>query len=174
MQTAFMQKGYLFIIAAVLTQGMQRVIHNGHRRVHVIKFQSVITPNEIKAKLYGPVDRCRHDSDMLSCSGLLQQLEQDSYNRYEEPMCLYGNPAYPLRVYLQETFANPTPEQPKYNKTMSQPRVAIERAFGNNSNFFAFLGFKGTSKLISVQLERCTLAVHSCKILEVAYIDVQL
>ena len=89
-------------------------------------------------------------------------------------MFLYGNPAYPLRVHLQENFANPTPEQPKYNKIMSQPRVAIERAFGNNFNFFAFLGFKGTSKLITVQLERCTLAVHSCKILEVAYIDVQL
>ena len=105
---------------------MQRVVYSGHKRVHTIKFQSVVKSDEIIANLHGPVEGCCHDSGMLAYSGLLQQLEKHSYNLYEEPMCLYGDPAYPLRVHLQRPFANPTPDQLIYNKTMSQSRVAAK------------------------------------------------
>ena len=47
-------------------QQMQRVLYNGHKRVHAIKFQSVVTPNGIIANLFGPVEGCRHDSGMLA------------------------------------------------------------------------------------------------------------
>ena len=43
-------------------QETQRVVYNGHKRVHAIKFQSVVTPNRIIANLYGPVEGCRHGS----------------------------------------------------------------------------------------------------------------
>ena len=86
---------------------------------------SLVTPNGITANLHGPFEGCRHDSGMLAYSGLLQQLEQ-LYNLYEEPMCLYGDPAYPLRVHLQVPFANPTPDHLKYNKAMSQSCVTVE------------------------------------------------
>ena len=86
---------------------------------------SLVTPNGITANLHGPFEGCRHDSGMLAYSGLLQQLEQ-LYNLYEEPMCLYGDPAYPLRVHLQIPFANPTPDHLKYNKAMSQSCVTVE------------------------------------------------
>ena len=33
----------------------QRVVYNGHKRVHALKFQSVIAPNGLIANLYGPV-----------------------------------------------------------------------------------------------------------------------
>lgn len=33
----------------------QRVVYNGHKRVHALKFQSVVLPNGIIANLYGPV-----------------------------------------------------------------------------------------------------------------------
>ena len=33
----------------------QRVMYNGHKRVHAIKFQSVVLPNGLIANLYGPV-----------------------------------------------------------------------------------------------------------------------
>ena len=90
-------------------QEMQRVVYNGYKRVNAIKFQSVGTPNGIIANLYGPVKGCRHDSGMLAYSGLLQQLEQHSYNLHQEPMCLYGDTTYLLRFHLQGPFANPTP-----------------------------------------------------------------
>ena len=35
----------------------QRLVYNGHKRVHALKFQSVSLPNGIIAKLYGPVGR---------------------------------------------------------------------------------------------------------------------
>jgi hypothetical protein len=35
----------------------QRVVYNGHKRVHALKFQSVALPNGIIANLYGPVGK---------------------------------------------------------------------------------------------------------------------
>ena len=35
----------------------QRVVYNGHKRVHAIKFQSVVAPNGLVANLYGPIGR---------------------------------------------------------------------------------------------------------------------
>ena len=54
----------------------QRVVYNGHKRVHAIKFQSVVAPNGMIANLFGPVEGRRHDSRMLAMSGLLEQLEE--------------------------------------------------------------------------------------------------
>ena len=97
--------------------------------------------------IYDPVEGCRHESGMLACSGLLQQLEQHSYNLYLEPMCLYGDLAYSLRLHLQEACANPTPDQLRYNKATSQLCVAVEWVFGDMSNFVAFLDFKKNIKI---------------------------
>ena len=57
-------------------------------------------------------------------------------------MCLYSDPAYLLRVHLQGLIAKPTPDQLRYNKAMSQSRVAVEWVFGAISYLFAFLDFK--------------------------------
>ena len=35
----------------------QRVMYNGHKRVHALKFQSVMAPNGLIANLYGPVGK---------------------------------------------------------------------------------------------------------------------
>ena len=43
----------------------QRILYNGHKRVHGIKFQSVVAPNGLIASLFGPVEGRRHDSGML-------------------------------------------------------------------------------------------------------------
>lgn len=37
----------------------QRTVYNGHKRVHAIKFQSVVAPNGLIANLYGPVGKIR-------------------------------------------------------------------------------------------------------------------
>ena len=33
----------------------QRILYNGHKRVHAIKFQSVVLPNGLIGNMYGPV-----------------------------------------------------------------------------------------------------------------------
>lgn len=35
----------------------QRIVYNGHKRVHSLKFQSVVLPNGIIANLYGPIGK---------------------------------------------------------------------------------------------------------------------
>ena len=35
----------------------QRILYNGHKRVHAIKFQSVTLPNGMIAQLFGPVGK---------------------------------------------------------------------------------------------------------------------
>ena len=42
----------------------QRVVYNGHKRVHSLKYQAVVTPNGLIANLYGPVEGKRHDAGM--------------------------------------------------------------------------------------------------------------
>ena len=36
----------------------QRIVYNGHKRVHALKFQSIAIPNGLIANLYGPVGKC--------------------------------------------------------------------------------------------------------------------
>ena len=36
-------------------QKNQRIVYNEHKRVHAIKFQPVVTPNETIANMFGPV-----------------------------------------------------------------------------------------------------------------------
>ena len=43
---------------------------------------------------------------MLRYSGLLEKLEKNAYpTDYRQIMCLYGDPAYPLRTPLQAPFS---------------------------------------------------------------------
>ena len=35
----------------------QRILYNGHKRVHAIKFQSVVLPNGLIGNMYGPVGK---------------------------------------------------------------------------------------------------------------------
>ena len=36
----------------------QRIVYNGHKRVHSLKFQSIAIPNGLISNLYGPVGKC--------------------------------------------------------------------------------------------------------------------
>ncbi|XP_048588229.1 uncharacterized protein LOC116608277 [Nematostella vectensis] len=100
----------------------QRIMYNGHKRVHGIKFQSVVAPNGLIANLFGPVEGKRHDARMLQMSGLLHQLQQYSVDQARQPLCIYGDPAYPLRVQLQAPYkhAHLTADQEAFNSSMSK------------------------------------------------------
>ena len=82
---------------------LQTVMYNGHKRVHGMKFQSVVLPNDIIVNLAGPYEGRRHDSTMLQQSGLLTRLRRVAHFN-GQPLCLYGDPAYPLGAHLQTPF----------------------------------------------------------------------
>ena len=126
----------------------QRTMYNGYKRVHAMKFQSVVIPNGMIANLSGPFEGKRHDSTMLYQSGLLQSLTQHAiYNG--NPLCLYGDPAYPLGIHLQGPFKDRqlSPEMQRFNKAMSAVRVSVEWVFGNITNYFQFVDFKKQQKV---------------------------
>ena len=118
-------------------------MYNGHKRIHSIKFQSVVIPNGLIANLHGPFEGKRHDSTMLQQSGILNKLRRVSFhNGY--PLCLYGDPAYPLGVHLQAPFKNIqlTPQMVLYNAAMSKVSVTVGWLFGKITNYFNFIDFK--------------------------------
>ena len=132
----------------------QRVLYNGHKRYHALKFKSVVVPNGLITNLYGPVEGKRHDSGMPMDSGLLNQLQQYSFDQNQRPLCIYGNPAYPLSVHLQAGFigARLSQQQIDWNTRMSEKRVSVEWIFGDIITYFKFFrlsvfllnGFLGT------------------------------
>ena len=86
---------------------------------------------------------------MLAESGLLQDLESYAFSTGGQPMCIYGDPAYPLRVHLQGPFqgAALTPQMEMFNASMSSVRVSVEWLFGDILNYFKFIDFKKNLKI---------------------------
>ena len=127
----------------------QRILYNGHKRLHAIKFQSVVAPNGMIANLFGPMEGRRHDCALLNASGLLQNLIQHSHSPNGQTLCIYGDPAYPIRPQLLGPFkgAHVTADQHSFNKDMSKVRISVEWIFGDIVNYFAFLDFKKNLKI---------------------------
>ena len=86
----------------------------------------------------------RHDAFILAESGVMNDLEQHAFSPNGTSLCLYGDPAYPLRVHLQTPFCNNplTNQMKEYNKAMSSIRVSVEWIFGEIVKYFKFVDFK--------------------------------
>ena len=127
----------------------QRVLYNGHKKVHSIKFQSLAVPNRLVANLYGPVEGKKHDSAMLAESGVYKKLEELQLLPDRRALCIYGDSAYPYRPQLQGPFkgANITSAQKEWNTVMSRARVSVEWIFGDIINYFKFADFKKNLKI---------------------------
>ena len=82
-------------------------------------------------------------------SGLLPQLEQYSFNQTGHPLCIYGDPAYPLRAHLQAPFkkGHLTADEEAFNSSMSKVRSSVEWVFNDITSYFAFLDFKKNLKI---------------------------
>jgi hypothetical protein len=127
----------------------QRICYNGHKRVHAIKFQSIVTPDGMMANLFGPVEGRRHDSFLLTLSGVLQQFEAGQWDDINQvPFCLYGDPAYPIRDFLIHPYRNAVDQyQQQFNTAMSSVRETVEWQFSKILQQFAFLDFKKNLKV---------------------------
>ena len=128
---------------------LQRVTYNGHKRVHALKFQSVVVPDGMILDMFGPVEGRRHDCALLRESGLLDRLEELPLDRNGHRFCIYGDPAYPIREQLIPPYrgANLTAAQEAFNRGMSSVRECVEWQFGKILSQFAFLDFKKNLKV---------------------------
>ena len=64
----------------------------------------------------------KHDAGMLADWRLLTNLQTFAVSPTGQPICIYGNPAYPLRVHLQAPFCQGclTLQMQAYNDAMSE------------------------------------------------------
>ena len=134
----------------------QKLMYSGHKRTHGMKFQVVVTPGGIFACMFGAI-WCgnRHDSYMLTESGLLQTLRNlmptgnaqggDDDGIYS----LYGDPAYPQSAHVFGGFQNPLPDSPEalWNTLISSVRESVEWGFAYINRHWAFLNFFSALKL---------------------------
>ena len=90
-----------------------------------------------------------HDARMLTLSNLYDELENFAFSPTGAEMCLYGDPAYPLRVHLQAPFRIGilTRDMHIFNDSMSAVRVSVEWLFADIINYFKFLDFKKDLKI---------------------------
>ncbi|XP_070388867.1 uncharacterized protein [Dermacentor albipictus] len=131
----------------------QKVFFSGHKRVHSVKYQSIMCPNGIICQLSGPFFGSRHDAGILRKSKTYEKLEKLVQGH---DYCLYGDPAYPLRPLLLKPYGGVriTARQEAFNREMSKVRQAVEWGFGKIAGLFAFLDFRKNQKLHRQNLPR--------------------
>ena len=127
----------------------QKMLYNGHKKVHALRFQSVVAPNGLVANFYGPLEWKHHDSGMLAMSGLLDVLRRYCLSPYDHALCTYGDPGCLLRPCLQAPFRGVvlTFDQQAWTKSMEKVGVSVEWIFGDIINYFKFLDFKKDLKI---------------------------
>ena len=79
-----------------------------------------------------------HDARMLAVSFLHDDLENFAFNPAGKEMCLYGDPAYPLRFHAQAPFRYGilTRQMQIFNEAMSAVCTSVEWLFADIINFF--------------------------------------
>ena len=127
----------------------QRVTFSGHKRVHCLKFRSLVMPNGLIGHLFGPMEGRRHDAILLRESGLLDQI-QPLYTRDGRPFTIYGDPAYPIREHIisPNRRQNPNQQEQQFNISMSAVRECVEWGFDDIVTNFAFCDFRKNLKIL--------------------------
>ena len=106
------------------------MVYGGQKRVQGIKFQSLALPSGLIGNLSGPYVGKQDNSTMLTSLGC-SQIYRDQHWHNNQPLCIYGDPAYPLSIHLQVPFSrqNLTPNPASKLQGMSQTRVSVEWLF---------------------------------------------
>ncbi|XP_049523923.1 uncharacterized protein LOC125945714 [Dermacentor silvarum] len=85
----------------------QQAYFSGHKRVHCVKYQSLMCPNGIVCQLDGHYPGRRHDAGILRDSGLYAKLERLVNG---QDFVIYGDPAYPLLPLIMKPYTAAQPE----------------------------------------------------------------
>ena len=128
----------------------QRIWYSGHKRRHVMKFQSIMLPCGIIGHLFGPYEGRRHDSTMLYASDILRQIRQHiNYNGVVPDFTLFGDKGYPLEPELLTPFRgnNLTQDELDFNQQMSRARICVEWGFAGVGAQFQLLNMWRRLKL---------------------------
>ena len=98
-------------------------------------------------------------------SGMMPVLENFSIGPNGERLCIYGDPAYALRWFLQGPLrgAQITSDQNEFNKSMSKVRILVEWLFGNAIENFKFSDCGKSQKIgLSSHISALSTNAHTC------------
>jgi nuclease HARBI1 len=135
----------------------QQDYYSGYKKVHLLKYQSVLFPNGLIGRLDGPFKGRRHDAAILHLSRIRKEFEEVLVNEDGSWFSIYGDPGYSNQKFIKVGFKNHqklTPTQKRFNGDMSALRVSVEYGFGKILQLFAFLDFKKNQKLLKQQLKK--------------------
>ncbi|KXS14944.1 hypothetical protein M427DRAFT_99243, partial [Gonapodya prolifera JEL478] len=148
----------------------QHISYNGWKRFHAVKFQGATSPDGIIWHLSGPYGGQWHDLRIFCNSPLYDILEQFAFGPNNEPLIIYGDPAYvqSLHVQVLHKGSNLTPRQAALNASMSQVRIASEWGYGKVTSLKGFINYThhmqlgrtpvGTIDKVAIFLTNC----HTC------------
>lgn len=107
----------------------QREYYSGYKKVHCVKYQSLLCPDGIVINLKGAYPGRQHDAGIFRESRIYEELE--ACTTFEDiQYVIYGDKGYGLRELLlrpyteQELIGHPGRQQ--FNNIMSGLRIAVE------------------------------------------------
>ena len=156
---------------------------SGHKKRHLMKFQSVMTPLGVVVHLFGPYEGQRHDAHILQASGLVPQMQLYTIQPGGGAYSVYADSAYPLQPCVLCSFqgAHLTPEQRRFDADMVAVWVAVEWGFNSVLSQFSHLEMKtkqrillepvGQTYVVATLLSNCTACLYGNQVSN--YFDLQ-
>ena len=98
-------------------------------------------------------------------SGMMPVLENFSIGPNGERLCIYGDPAYALRWFLQGPLrgAQITSDQNEFNESMNKVCISVEWLFGNVIENFKFSDYRKSQKIgLSSHISALSTNAHTC------------
>jgi hypothetical protein len=154
----------------------QRLVYNGWKRMHCLKYHVIISPDGMIIHVFGPIEGRRHDETCFKQSGVLEILEKHFWtpgtSDTRQPLVVYGDPAYTVSTHVCTPYkgAALTEAQQLFNTRMSRIREPVEWVFKEIGQQFSFLNFAENQKLllqpvglfylVAVLLCNCHTALH--------------
>lgn len=128
----------------------QRLLYNGWKRYHALKYHIVTSPDGMIAHIYGPVEGRRHDHTIYNMSGLSTILNKYAWDPLGNPLVIYGDSAYGLSTHLISPYPSVaiTNDQALFNQQMAKVRESVEWGFAAMVNTWAFLDWKKNQKVL--------------------------
>ena len=133
----------------------QRILYNGHKKCHCVKWQGLTLPNGIMPLPFGPINGRNNDAFMLDKSNLIRIMRRIC-RRLGRVYCLYGDPAYPLSRWLMAPFKHRmlNGAEANFNTQMSKARIPNEWGFGKIKGLWAYLDFRKGMKPYQQDIQR--------------------
>jgi hypothetical protein len=128
----------------------QRMVFNGWKRIHCLKYHVLLSPDGMIIHVYGPMDGRRHDETVFKESGLESILAEHFWTPGGERLYIYGDLGYSVGPNILCPYKGPvlSDDQKHFNYRMSKVREPVEWAFKEVTQQFAFLDFSRSQKIL--------------------------